>query len=75
MSMTIQPARVFPAPAPGGPSTAMSLMLVAPSAIATAIDTSAAPLSSSGDFPARASAGPSSAVSPHSQAKGRRPAR
>ena len=47
------------------PSTAMSRMLVAPSAIATAIDTSATPRSSSGDLPARASAGPSSAVSPH----------
>ena len=45
-------------------STAMSLMLVAPSTIATAIDTSATPLSTSGNFPARASADPSAAVSP-----------
>ena len=43
----------------------MSFMLVAPSTIATAIDTSATPLSTSGNFPARASAGPSAAVSPH----------
>jgi hypothetical protein len=39
-------------------------MLVAPSAIATAMETSAIPRSTSGDFPARASAGPSAAVSP-----------
>ena len=42
----------------------MSLMLVAPSAIATAIDTSAIPRSISGDFPVRASADPSAPVSP-----------
>ena len=45
-------------------STAMSLMLVAPSAIATAMDTSATPRSTSGNFPFRASAEPSAAVSP-----------
>jgi hypothetical protein len=39
-------------------------MLVAPSAIATAMDTSAIPRPASGNFPARASAGPSAAVSP-----------
>jgi hypothetical protein len=42
----------------------MSFMLVAPSAIATARDTSARPRSTSGNFPARASAGPSDPVSP-----------
>jgi len=36
----------------------------APSAIATAMDTSAIPRSTSGNFPARASADPSAAVSP-----------
>jgi hypothetical protein len=46
------------------PSTAMSLMLVPPSAIAMATDTSATPRSVTGDFRARASAGPSAAVSP-----------
>jgi len=45
-------------------STLMSDMLVAPSAIATAMDTSATPRSTSGNFPLRASAGPSAAVSP-----------
>ena len=45
-----------------------SLMLVAPSAIATAMLTSATPPSTAGDFPARASAGPSPAVSPHRSA-------
>jgi hypothetical protein len=39
--------------------TAISLMLVAPSAIATAIDTTAAPRSNSGDVPAFRSAAPS----------------
>jgi hypothetical protein len=42
----------------------MSFMLVAPSAIATAMLTSATPRSTSGNFPARASADPSAAVSP-----------
>jgi hypothetical protein len=45
-------------------SSAMSRMLVAPSTIATATGTSATPLSISGNFPARASGGPSAAVSP-----------
>jgi len=45
-------------------STVMSLMLVAPSTIATAMETSAMPRSTSGNFPARASADPSAAVSP-----------
>jgi hypothetical protein len=45
-------------------SRVMSFMLVAPSMIATAMETSAAPRSTSGNFPARASAGPSAAVSP-----------
>ena len=45
-------------------STVMSVMLVAPSAIATAMLTSATPRSTSGNFPARASADPSAAVSP-----------
>ena len=39
-------------------------MLVAPSTIATAMDTRAMPRSTSGNFPARASADPSAAVSP-----------
>ena len=42
----------------------MSFMLVAPSAIATAMDTSATPRSTSGNFPARVSADPRAAVSP-----------
>ena len=42
----------------------MSLMLVAPRAIAAAMDTSAAPRSTCGDFRGRASAGPSPPVSP-----------
>ena len=45
-------------------STVMSDMLVAPSAIATAMDTSATPRSTSGNFPLRASAAPRAAVSP-----------
>ena len=46
-------------------STAISLMLVAPSAIATAIETSATPRSISGNFPFRPSAAPSADVRPH----------
>jgi hypothetical protein len=42
----------------------MSFMLVAPSVIATAMDTSATPRSISGNFPLRASANPRAAVSP-----------
>jgi hypothetical protein len=42
----------------------MSFMSVAPSAIATARDASATPRSTSGNFPARASVGPSDPVSP-----------
>jgi len=42
----------------------MSLMLVAPSAIAAAIETSTAPRSSSGDVPGFRSAMPSCPVSP-----------
>ena len=42
----------------------MSFMLIAPSAIATAMETSAVPRSTSGNFPARSSAGPSAADSP-----------
>ncbi len=45
-------------------SRVMSLMLVAPSAIATAMVTSATPLSTSGNFPARASADPSAGGQP-----------
>jgi hypothetical protein len=45
-------------------SRAMSFMLVAPSTIAAAMDTRAMPRSTSGNFPARASADPSAAVSP-----------
>jgi hypothetical protein len=46
-------------------STAMSLMLAAPSVIATAIETSATPRSISGNFPFRPSAAPSADVRPH----------
>ena len=46
-------------------STAISLMLLAPSAIATAIETSATPRSTSGNFPLRPSAAPSADVRPH----------
>ena len=46
-------------------STMMSFMLVAPSAIATAIETSVIPRSIRGNFPARASAAPSAEVRPH----------
>ncbi len=46
-------------------STAISLMLAAPSAIATAIETSAIPRSISGNFPFRPSAAPSADVRPH----------
>ena len=46
-------------------STAISLMLVAPSAIATAIETSAIPRSISGNFPFRPTAAPSADVRPH----------
>ena len=42
----------------------MSFMLVAPSAIATAMDTNATPRSTSGNFPARVSADLRAAVSP-----------
>jgi hypothetical protein len=42
----------------------MSLMLAAPSAIAAAIETSAAPRSKRGDFPALRNAAPSHPVSP-----------
>ncbi len=45
-------------------SRVMSFILVAPSAIATAMETSAMPRSTSGNFPARARADPSAAVSP-----------
>jgi hypothetical protein len=45
-------------------STAISLMLVAPSAIAVAIDTSTVPRPKTGDFPAFCSAALSQAVSP-----------
>jgi hypothetical protein len=46
-------------------STVISLMLVAPSAIATAIETSAIPRSISGNFSFRPSAAPSADVRPH----------
>jgi hypothetical protein len=46
-------------------SRAMSFMLAAPSAIATAIETSAIPRSISGNFPFRRSAAPSAEVRPH----------
>jgi hypothetical protein len=43
----------------------MSFMLIAPSAIATAIETSAIPRSISGNFPFRPSAAASAGVRPH----------
>jgi hypothetical protein len=46
-------------------STVISLMLVAPSAIATAIETSAIPRSISGNFSFRPSAAPGADVRPH----------
>ena len=46
-------------------STAMPLMLAAPSVIATAIETSATPRPVSGDFPFRPSAAPGADVRPH----------
>jgi hypothetical protein len=49
----------------------MSLMLLAPSAIAAAMDTSATPRSACGDFRGRASAGPSPPVSPVRSASSR----
>ena len=74
-SMTAPPARSSPrrtvgplgaSPSTGErcPSTAISLMLVAPSAIAAATDTSTIPRLKSGDFPVFCSAAPSQAVSP-----------
>ena len=46
-------------------SRVMSFMLLAPSAIATAIETSAIPRSISGNFPFRPSVAPSADVRPH----------
>ena len=60
-----------PSTGPSWASTSTSLMLVAPSAIAAAIDTSVIPRSTSGDLPARASAGPRPAVSPDRSASRR----
>ena len=61
---TVGPLGAAPSTGASCASTAISLMLVAPSAIATAIDTSATPRSNSGDVPARRSAALSAAVSP-----------
>jgi hypothetical protein len=52
-------------------TTSISDMLVAPSAIEAATDTSAIPRSTCGDFRGRASAGPSSPVSPARSAASR----
>jgi hypothetical protein len=61
---TVGPLGASPSTGARCASTAMSLMLVAPSAIAAAIATSTAPRSSSGDMPVFRSAAPSCAVSP-----------
>ena len=61
---TVGPLGASPSTGARCASTAMSLMLVAPSAIAAAIDTSTIPRSRTGDFPAFRSAAPSQAVSP-----------
>ena len=61
---TVGPLGASPSTGARCASTTMSLMLVAPSAIAAAIDTSTIPRSRTGDFPAFRSAAPSQAVSP-----------
>ena len=61
---TVGPLGASPSTGARCASTAMSLMLVAPSAIAAAIETSTAPRSSSGDVPAFRSAVLSCPVSP-----------
>ncbi len=61
---TVGPLGAAPSTGARWASTAMSLMLVAPSAIAAAIDTSTIPRSSSGDVPFFRSADLRAAVSP-----------
>ena len=61
---TVGPLGAAPSTGERCASTAMSLMLVAPSAIATAIDTSTVPRPKTGDVPAFCSAAPSQPVSP-----------
>jgi hypothetical protein len=61
---TVGPLGAAPSTGARCASTAISLMLVAPSAIAAAIDTSTIPRSSRGDKPAFRNATPSCPVSP-----------
>ena len=61
---TVGPLGASPSTGARCASTAISLMLVAPSAIAAAIDTSTIPRSSSGDVPAFRSAALRPSVSP-----------
>ena len=62
---TVAPLGAAPSTGASWASTAISLMLVAPSAIAIAIDTTTMPRLSCGNVPARASATSRAAVSPH----------
>ena len=62
---TVEPLGAAPSTGASWASTAISLMLVAPSAIAIAIDTTTKPRLSCGNVPARVSAASSAAVSPH----------
>ena len=61
---TVGPLGALPSTGARWASTAMSLMLVAPSAIAAATETSTIPRSKTGDAPAFRSAAPRPAVSP-----------
>jgi hypothetical protein len=61
---TVGPLGAAPSTGPRCASTAISLMLVAPSAIAAAIDTSTIPRSKTGDFPAFRSAPLSKTANP-----------
>ena len=62
---TVEPLGAAPSTGASWASTAISLMLVAPSAIATATDTTTTPRLNCGNVPARASAASSAPVSPH----------
>ena len=62
---TVEPLGAAPSTGASWASTAISLMLVAPSTIATATDTTTTPRLNCGNVPARVSAASSAAVSPH----------
>ena len=62
---TAEPLGAAPSIGASWASTAISLMLVVPSAIAIAIDTTITPRLSCGNAPARVSAASRAAVSPH----------